>query len=124
MLMRENEELKSRNEILESQLKTPLDPSKTNAGQTEEKTVDPVVLEELSNNLQTATDVCEKIKQDMDKLKEVHVCRCHTVVVTRNLVKGENKYDIYFLKTLAFISKNKWDKCGALLVTYYLLHYV
>lgn len=89
LLMRENEELKSRNEILESQLKTPLDPSKTNAGQTEDKTVDPVVLEELSNNLQTATDVCEKIKQDMDKLKEVRVCHCHTVVVTRNLAKGK-----------------------------------
>lgn len=94
MLMRENEELKSRNEILESQLKAPLDPSETDAGQTEDKTVDPVVLEELSNNLQTATDVCEKIKQDMDKLKEVRVCHCHTVVVTRNLVKGKNKYDI------------------------------
>lgn len=73
MLMRENEELKSRNQILESQLKTPLDPSKTNAFQTEDKPVDPLVLEELSNKLRTATDVCEKIKQDMDKLKEVQV---------------------------------------------------
>lgn len=80
MLMRENEELKSRNQILESQLKTPLDPSKTNAVQTEDKTVDPIVLEELSNNLQTATDVCEKVKQDMEKLKEVQVCHCHMVV--------------------------------------------
>lgn len=44
-----------------------------------------------------------------------------SVVVTRNLVKGENKYDIYFLKTLTFISKNKWDKCGALLVCIYSL---
>lgn len=90
MLTRENEELKSRNHILESQLKTPLDTSKTNAAQTEEKTVDPVVLEELSHNLQTATDVCEKIKQDMEKLKEVQVCRCHMVVM-RSLIKNNTR---------------------------------
>lgn len=78
MLTRENEELKSRNQILESQLKTPLDPSKAKAVQTEDKTVDPVVLEEMTNNLQTATDVCERIKQDMEKLKEVRVGHCLT----------------------------------------------
>lgn len=83
MLTRENEELKSRNQILESQLKAPLDHSKMNAAQTEDKTVDPVVLEELSNNLQTATDVCEKVKQDMEKLKEVRVSHCRMVLLRR-----------------------------------------
>lgn len=71
-LIRENEELKTKNQSLESQLKTALDPSSMNAVQTDDKTVDPLVLEEWSNKLRAATDVCEKIKQDMDKLKEVY----------------------------------------------------
>ncbi|XP_071345657.1 ORC ubiquitin ligase 1 [Trachinotus anak] len=71
-LVRENEELKTKNQSLETQLKTALDPCSINAVQTDDKRVDPYVLEECKNKLQTATDVCNKIKQDMDKLKEAN----------------------------------------------------
>ncbi|XP_023257011.1 RING finger protein 219 [Seriola lalandi dorsalis] len=71
-LFRENEELKTKNLSLEAQLKTALDPCSINAVQTGDKSVDPYVLEEWMNKLRTATDVCDKIKQDMDKLKEAN----------------------------------------------------
>ncbi len=70
--MRENEELRAKNQSLESQLKTALDPCSINTVQTHDKKVDPYVLEEWTNKLRAATDVCDKVKQDMDKLKEVH----------------------------------------------------
>lgn len=41
--------------------------------QTEDRKIDPYVLEEWANKLRAATEACEKIKQDMDKLKEVPV---------------------------------------------------
>ncbi|XP_071371863.1 ORC ubiquitin ligase 1 [Centroberyx affinis] len=71
-LHRENEELKTKNQTLESQLKTALDPCSINAVQTDDKRVDPNVLEEWTNKLRAASDVCSKIKQDMDKLKEAN----------------------------------------------------
>ncbi|XP_059208006.1 ORC ubiquitin ligase 1 [Centropristis striata] len=71
-LIRENEELKTKNESLESQLKTALDPCSINVVETDDRTVDPYVLNEWANKLQAATDVCDKIKQDMDKLKEAN----------------------------------------------------
>ncbi|XP_029932081.1 RING finger protein 219 [Myripristis murdjan] len=71
-LVRENEELKTKNQNLESHLKTALDPSSIITVQTEDKRVDPGILEEWANKLQAATDVCNKIKQDMDKLKEAN----------------------------------------------------
>ncbi|KAM9366625.1 ORC ubiquitin ligase 1 [Symphorus nematophorus] len=71
-LIRENEELKTKNQSLESQLKTALDPCSINTVQTDEQKVDPYVLEEWKNRLQAATDVCDKVKQDMDKLKEAN----------------------------------------------------
>ncbi|KAM3625676.1 uncharacterized protein V6R79_015921 [Siganus canaliculatus] len=71
-LIRENEELKAKNQCLESQLKTALDPSSINPVQTDDKKVDPFVLEEWTNKLRAATDVCDKVKQDMDKLKEAN----------------------------------------------------
>lgn len=40
--------------------------------QTDDKKVDPYVLEEWKNKLRAATDVCDEVKQDMDKLKEVY----------------------------------------------------
>lgn len=40
--------------------------------QTEDMKVDPSVLEEWVNKLRAATDVCDKIKEDMEKLKEVY----------------------------------------------------
>ncbi|XP_078102513.1 ORC ubiquitin ligase 1 isoform X2 [Sander vitreus] len=71
-LIRENEELKTKNQSLESQLKTALDPCSINTLQTDDKKVDPFVLEEWTNKLRAATDVCDKVKQDMDKLKEAN----------------------------------------------------
>ncbi|XP_076594268.1 uncharacterized protein obi1 [Chaetodon auriga] len=71
-LIRENEELKTKNQSLESQLKTALDPCIINSVQTDDKKVDPYILEEWTNKLRAATDVCDKVKQDMDKLKEAN----------------------------------------------------
>ncbi|XP_041640724.1 ORC ubiquitin ligase 1 [Cheilinus undulatus] len=71
-LIRENEDLKVKNQSLESQLKTALDPCSINTVQTDDKKVDPYVLEEWANKLRAATDACDKVKQDMDKLKEAN----------------------------------------------------
>ncbi|XP_058486146.1 ORC ubiquitin ligase 1 [Solea solea] len=71
-LIRENEELKIKNQSLEAQLKTALDPCSITTVQTGDKRVDPQVLEEWTNKLRAATDVCDKVKQDMDKLKEAN----------------------------------------------------
>lgn len=69
--MRENEELKTKNQSLEEQLKTALDPCSIDTVQLDEQRVAPFVLEEWTNKLRAATDVCDKVKKDMDKLKEV-----------------------------------------------------
>ncbi|XP_030580019.1 RING finger protein 219 [Archocentrus centrarchus] len=71
-LMRENEELKTKNQSLEEQLKTALDPCSINTVQLDDKRVAPFVLEEWTNKLRAATDVCDKVKKDMDKLKEAN----------------------------------------------------
>ncbi|XP_067442121.1 ORC ubiquitin ligase 1 [Thunnus thynnus] len=71
-LIRENEELKTKNQTLESQLKTALDPCSIDSVQTDDKRVDPYIVEEWTNKLRAATDVCDKVKQDMDKLKEAN----------------------------------------------------
>ncbi|XP_023117035.2 ORC ubiquitin ligase 1 [Amphiprion ocellaris] len=71
-LMRENEELKTKNHSLETQLRTALDPCSINTEQPDDKRVAPFVLEEWTNKLRAATDVCDKVKQDMDKLKEAN----------------------------------------------------
>ncbi|XP_070766478.1 ORC ubiquitin ligase 1 [Enoplosus armatus] len=71
-LIRENEELKTKNQSLESQLKTALDPCSIKTVQIDDKKVDPYVLEEWTNKLRAASDVCEKVTQDMDKLKEAN----------------------------------------------------
>ncbi|KAF6732620.1 RING finger protein 219 [Oryzias melastigma] len=71
-LMRENEELKIKTQSLETQLKTALHPTSINTVQPDEKRVPHVVVEEWKNKLQAATDVCDQIKQDMDKLKEAN----------------------------------------------------
>lgn len=71
-LTRENEELKTKNQHLESQLKTALDPCSINTVTTGDNRVDSYILDELKNKLRAATDVCEEVKQDMDKLKEVY----------------------------------------------------
>ncbi|KAK5874155.1 hypothetical protein PBY51_019128 [Eleginops maclovinus] len=71
-LYRENEELKTKSQSLESQLKTALDPCSIKTVQIDDKKVEPYVLEEWTNKLRAATDVCDKVKQDMDKLKEAN----------------------------------------------------
>ncbi|KAJ8255602.1 hypothetical protein COCON_G00194660 [Conger conger] len=79
-LQRENEELMSKNSSMEGQLEALLHPStlcaspKTQeSGQNgEERTIDPHILEEWSNKLRAATDISEKVKQDMEKLKEAN----------------------------------------------------
>ncbi|KAJ0056387.1 hypothetical protein NL108_006910 [Boleophthalmus pectinirostris] len=71
-LIHENEELKNKNQHLESQLKTALDPSSINTEVTDDKRVDSLILDELTNKLRAATDACEKVKQDMDRLKEAN----------------------------------------------------
>lgn len=71
-LTRENEELKTKNQHLESQLKTALDPCSINTVTTGDNRVDSYILDELKNKLRAATDVCEEVKQDMDKLKEAN----------------------------------------------------
>ncbi|XP_077481932.1 ORC ubiquitin ligase 1 [Stigmatopora argus] len=71
-LSRENEELKSKNQNLELQLRTALDPSSINSVHADEKRVDPSFIKEWTNRLQTANDVCDKLKQDFDKLKETN----------------------------------------------------
>uniref|UniRef100_A0A8C5GXD2 RING-type domain-containing protein n=1 Tax=Gouania willdenowi TaxID=441366 RepID=A0A8C5GXD2_GOUWI len=71
-LMKENEELKNKSQSLEAQLKTALDPCSMSTVQLDDKSVSAVVLEEWTNKLRAATDACDKIKQDMDKLKEAN----------------------------------------------------
>ncbi|KAM7405955.1 hypothetical protein PAMP_000364 [Pampus punctatissimus] len=71
-LIRENEDLKTKNQTLELQLKTTLDPCSINSVQTDNKRADPYILEEWTNKLRAATDICDKVKQDMDKLKEAN----------------------------------------------------
>ncbi|TNM90947.1 hypothetical protein fugu_003236 [Takifugu bimaculatus] len=70
-LMRENKELKGKNLNLESRLKC-LNPVGIESAQTQDQTVDPQVREELTTKLQLATECCDKVQQDMDKLKEVN----------------------------------------------------
>ncbi|CAL9701460.1 unnamed protein product [Knipowitschia caucasica] len=71
-LVRENEELKNKHEHLESQLRTALDPSSISTVVADDKRVDSFILDELTKKLCAATDVLEKVKQDMDKLKEAN----------------------------------------------------
>ncbi|XP_034385228.1 ORC ubiquitin ligase 1 isoform X2 [Cyclopterus lumpus] len=75
----ENEDLKTKNQSLESQLKTALDPCSMKAVQTEDNHVDPCVVEEWMNKLRAATDVCDKVKQDTDRLKANKMLRSQNV---------------------------------------------
>ncbi|KAG7466986.1 hypothetical protein MATL_G00148450 [Megalops atlanticus] len=79
-LQKENEELKTKNSSIETQLKNVLDPSSLHVcSETQEanenaqdKRIDPLVLEEWTNKLRAATDISEKVKLDMEKLKEAN----------------------------------------------------
>lgn len=79
-LQKEVEELKSKNLSLESQIKTILDPltlmqgsqneDKHPAADNQSKT-DPETVVEWKKKLRTANEIYEKVKDDVDKLKEV-----------------------------------------------------
>ncbi|XP_072539064.1 ORC ubiquitin ligase 1 [Salminus brasiliensis] len=71
-LLKENEDLKSKNLSLETQLKTVLEPSTCLVSQTETEAVDPRVLEESANKLKAANELYQKVRQDVDKLKEAN----------------------------------------------------
>ncbi|KAG9277808.1 RING finger protein 219 [Astyanax mexicanus] len=71
-LLKENEELKSKNLSLETQLKTALEPSTCFSSQSETEAVDPRVLEESANKLKAANELYQKVRQDVDKLKEAN----------------------------------------------------
>ncbi|XP_034048953.1 ORC ubiquitin ligase 1 [Thalassophryne amazonica] len=68
-LIRENEDLKTKNLSLKTELKTALDSCTINAVQTEDKKAD---LDKQENKLQAATDVWNEVMQKMDKIKEVN----------------------------------------------------
>ncbi|XP_038123971.1 ORC ubiquitin ligase 1 [Cyprinodon tularosa] len=70
-LVRENEELKLKNQSLEERLKTALLPCNLNAVQPDDR-VSPFVAQEWENKLKAATDMYEEIKQGMDKLREAN----------------------------------------------------
>ncbi|XP_066236808.1 ORC ubiquitin ligase 1 isoform X1 [Saccopteryx leptura] len=80
-LQKEIEELKSKNLSLESQIKTILDPLTSMQGnQNEDKhpvadnssKIDPETVTEWKKKLRTANEIYEKVKDDMDKLKEAN----------------------------------------------------
>lgn len=79
-MQKEVEELKSKNLSLESQIKTILDPLALMQGsQNEDKhlmadnpsKIDPESVVEWKKKLRTANEIYEKVKDDVDKLKEV-----------------------------------------------------
>ncbi|KAM9391042.1 uncharacterized protein obi1 [Salvelinus alpinus] len=85
-LLKENEELRNKNQSLESQLKTVLDPCTITASQRED--LDPGVVEEWSNKLRAATDGYSRIKLDVEKLKEANkTLRCQTIDLVQENVR-------------------------------------
>ncbi|MBN3315744.1 RN219 protein, partial [Atractosteus spatula] len=79
-LQKENEDLRNKNIHFESQLKTVLDPSTLSLPHKngdckqkgEDKRDDPNRLKEWENKLKAAADIYEKVKSDMEKLKEAN----------------------------------------------------
>ncbi|XP_020333523.2 ORC ubiquitin ligase 1 [Oncorhynchus kisutch] len=87
-LLKENEELRNKNQILESQLKTVLDPCTVTASRREDRGLDPGVVEEWSNKLRAATDGYRRIKLDVEKLKEANkMLRCQTIDLVQENVR-------------------------------------
>lgn len=91
-LIRENEELKSKNQSLEDQLKTALLPCNLNTEQPDDKRVSLFLVEEWKNKLQAATDVCDKIKHDMDKMREV-ICMSRMCFIVQLMLILLNFFD-------------------------------
>ncbi|XP_059427694.1 ORC ubiquitin ligase 1 [Carassius carassius] len=71
-LLKQNEDLKSKNLSLEMQLKTAVEPTTVLVPQTETSTVDPSALEESANKLRATNDLYRKVKQDLERLKEAN----------------------------------------------------
>ncbi|KAM9410445.1 ORC ubiquitin ligase 1 isoform 2-T2 [Pholidichthys leucotaenia] len=71
-LMRENGELKIKNQSLEEKLKTTLDPCGCNTVQQDERIIPTFVLEEWTSKRRAGTDGYAKLKQDLDRLKEAN----------------------------------------------------
>ncbi|XP_017559121.2 ORC ubiquitin ligase 1 [Pygocentrus nattereri] len=71
-LLKENEDLRSKNLSLETQLKTALEPSTLFVAQTETEAVDPSLLQESAKKLKAANELYQKVKQDVEKLKEAN----------------------------------------------------
>lgn len=71
-LLKENEDMKSKNLSLEMQLKTALEPSAVLVPLSETSSVDPSALQESANKLRAANDLCRKVKQDLERLREAN----------------------------------------------------
>ncbi|MCJ8729840.1 hypothetical protein PDJAM_G00110930 [Pangasius djambal] len=70
-LLKENEELKSRSMSLESQLKASLKPAVTLISPSSTPP-DSALLEETANKLRAATELYQKVQEDMDKLRDAN----------------------------------------------------
>lgn len=70
-LERENEQLRNKNRAAETQLETILEPRAVSVSHDEDRGLDPTELEEWAGKLRAATDLYEKVKQDVEKLREV-----------------------------------------------------
>lgn len=71
-LARENEELRNKNRATETQLETFLEPRTVSVSGSEDRSLDIAELEEWAGKLRAATDLYEKVKQDVEKLKEAN----------------------------------------------------
>ncbi|XP_012696086.2 ORC ubiquitin ligase 1 [Clupea harengus] len=71
-LERENEQLRNKNRAAETQLETILEPRAVSVSHDEDRGLDPTELEEWAGKLRAATDLYEKVKQDVEKLREAN----------------------------------------------------
>ncbi|XP_062384058.1 uncharacterized protein obi1 [Sardina pilchardus] len=71
-LVKENEELRNKNRASETQLETFLEPRTVSVSRCEDRGLDLAELEEWAGKLRAATDLYEKVKQDVEKLKEAN----------------------------------------------------
>lgn len=69
-LLKENEELKSRSVSLESQLKASLKPAATLSSPSDTPPGS-ALLEETANKLRAATELYQRVQEDVDKLRDV-----------------------------------------------------
>ncbi|XP_060723476.1 ORC ubiquitin ligase 1 [Tachysurus vachellii] len=70
-LLKENEELKSRSVSLESQLKASLMPAATPVSPSDAR-LDSALLEETANKLRAATELYQRVQEDMGKIRDAN----------------------------------------------------